>query len=1564
MRKKMLFLVALFTSFAMTSYAQDCTDITLTVGGGSYDSEISWSLGETNGLAGSYDVCLEDGLYSFDMVDSYGDGWNGATFTMTDADGNIIASGGLESGAAGSVSFTVGEVAIAGCTDAIYLEYDAMANEDDGSCATMVVEGCLDANADNYDETANFSGACEYSCPLVADGTNYLDGTCYLYVWSYAYSIEEVESFGYDCSCVEAPIYGCMDETADNYDETATSPSACEYTVVCTDDETEVSVMMMDSWGDGWDNGTLVVGDNTLSLPGGSEASATLCLADGVYAVTAGGSSYASEVSWTLSIDTVEVMSGGGDFAGDLVIGEPAIAGCMDPLALNYSDIASEDDGSCVYCEGTTLEVTMSDSWGDGWNGNVLTIGSDTLTLDAGSAGSATLCLADGIYYVTCDGGLYQTEVSWSIGDVLSGGAPFSGSINIGNLPEPGCTDSTAFNFDPMAGVDDGSCEPVVLGCTDGSALNHVDTANTDDGSCEYVPGCTDNTAVNFDPAATEDDGSCFYTSCLGTSATVTVGGGAWDGEITIIITNADGQSPLSGGAGTYDVCLDADSVYTITMLDSYGDGWNGATFSITTCDGAFTAAEGGLLAGSEDSLSFSIQSCDSYAFGCMDSIASNYDEYANEDDGSCIYPGCTDAMYLEFDAMANEDDGSCVTMVMEGCMDALASNFDSLANVEDGSCILPIACDSGLTGMVIYMNDSYGDGWNGNEYSLVSASGEVVATGGLPSEGFTVTPEGTSGSDTLCVAPGCFAISVAGGSYVAETSWSISTEFNGEAIASGGGDNTASTVSLGTDDDCSSLLGCNDSYATNYNADAIANDGSCEYLNSANCEDAISMELNSSYNGNFGIQTWFSITLDEAMFISATAMPQAGFFYEGTVEVHTACDSTDELLSLGALDAGTYLISCDNSSIFANEDGYVLAISADPIVSGCTDPYADNYDETANIDDESCLYPCEGISGDLVITTGNIWAYEYYWELLDDAGMIMATGGADGSYDDASEYVIPLCMADGVSYTMNTYDTYGDGWGGTTSDGSYAFIAECDDFTYIAANNGGESPSDPASVSDGTYHLESSEVFTLVPCADVSAGCMDETAFNYDSLANVSSGDCVPFIYGCMDMEALNYDADANTDTPEDCVFGCNGEYVTVSVETGTWSTEVSWNLFTSLGDTLMSGGNGTYADATVYAEQVCLPLGGYVFQAIDAYGDGWNGGSFSVITSCDGLDIALVGALPTGVGADYIFDVVSCDDITPGCTDTNADNYDMDASNDDGSCVYPVPQLQYPADGTVIDLAAVDSINFAWDTLFPTIPSFYYIYFSTDADDPVGSAAIQAVVYDTEWTDFDGLYNLFIDNGYGAGDEFPLYWWITPTYYTYEGAFEAYNGSVNSLTLTISAVNGCMDESAMNYNDGATLDDGSCIFPCETGLTLSMNDSYGDGWNGNELLINGVSYSLPSEGFAVTPEGTSDVVCVDIDAASCINIEWVMGSYATETSWSLMNSALEVIAEGGAGSGIGAIGDCAYGCTDDSYAEYDANAEVDDGSCATLLCAGTVVSMDGRCLWRRLEWKYICYF
>ena len=78
-----------------------------------------------------------------------------------------------------------------------------------------------------------------------------------------------------------------------------------------------------------------------------------------------------------------------------------------------------------------------------------------------------------------------------------------------------GCTDPTAFNYDPNAVTDDGSC-CYISGCTDPSALNYSSNACFDDGSCTFpVYGCTDPNANNYDPLATNDDGTCCYGDLL-----------------------------------------------------------------------------------------------------------------------------------------------------------------------------------------------------------------------------------------------------------------------------------------------------------------------------------------------------------------------------------------------------------------------------------------------------------------------------------------------------------------------------------------------------------------------------------------------------------------------------------------------------------------------------------------------------------------------------------------------------------------------------------------------------------------------------------------------------------------------------------------------------------------------------------------------------------------------------------------------------------------------------------------------------------------------------------------
>ena len=151
--------------------------------------------------------------------------------------------------------------------------------------------------------------------------------------------------------------------------------------------------------------------------------------------------------------------------------------------------------------------------------------------------------------------------------------------------------------------------------------------------------------------------------------------------------------------------------------------------------------------------------------------------------------------------------------------------------------------------------------------------------------------------------------------------------------------------------------------------------------------------------------------------------------------------------------------------------------------------------------------------------------------------------------------------------------------------------------------------------------------------------GCTDENAFNYDTLANIDNGGCVPIILGCMESLAFNFDPLANT--PDTCVpliYGC--------IDPTMFNYCVTCN--TDDGD--------------------CVP---YVFGCTDSIMFNYNPLANSDNNSCvpyiyGCTDPSMLNYSPEANTEDF-----SCMPYVYGCMDSLALNFDSLANTDNGSCI-----------------------------------------------------------------------------------------------------------------------------------------------------------------------------------------------------------------------------------------------------------------------------------------------------
>ena len=183
--------------------------------------------------------------------------------------------------------------------------------------------------------------------------------------------------------------------------------------------------------------------------------------------------------------------------------------------------------------------------------------------------------------------------------------------------------------------------------------------------------------------------------------------------------------------------------------------------------------------------------------------------------------------------------------------------------------------------------------------------------------------------------------------------------------------------------------------------------------------------------------------------------------------------------------------------------------------------------------------------------------------------------------------------------------------------------------------------------------------------CIDAIYGCTDTTALNYNELANVDNGSCIPVIEGCMNPNAINFDPDANVDDLS-CIlpiYGCTDENalnydINANVDNGTCIEIVE-------GCTNPEALN--YNELANVDDFSCiLPIYGCTDSLAFNYNELANidnGTCIPIIEGC--TDPSAYNYDPEANTEDF-----SCEEFIYGCTDPQAANYDEEANTDNGTC------------------------------------------------------------------------------------------------------------------------------------------------------------------------------------------------------------------------------------------------------------------------------------------------------
>ena len=754
---------------------------------------------------------------------------------------------------------------------------------------------------------------------------------------------------------------------------------------------------------------------------------------------------------------------------------------------------------------------------------------------------------------------------------------------------------------------------------------------------------------------------SSFSLDSQGVDVVMTLTLDNYPGETTWELVNANGDvvwngGPYSGGGTVVETSCVGDGCYTLNVYDSFGDG-----MCCTYGTGGYEFSQGGvvLASGGEFASVESTEVCvGDIVLGCTDAGACNYNPDAVGDDGSCDFScfGCTNPAFCNYNPDATVDDGSCAEVDQcgvcagdgtscVGCTDSTACNYNPDATIDDASCtyappggICDCFTDLSITESLL--------GGEGGTPATFAGTGEVS---GIDITLDYTTANGSWPADMLVV------ITSPDGNCI---------EFGGFSTAiTAGCEDLGGYSSIWPEDWTVSVSGV---YTASVDLSAAGLTGSGDWT----------LQLVNAYSASGAVTYVADITVHDVCIggVVEGCTDPAFCNYDANATTDDGSCADFDLCGVCAGDNSTCggctdSTACNFDPAAVVDDGSCLQLDQcgicggdDSSCGGCTDPAACNYDADAILDDGSCL--TDGLDFVLTLNFDN-YPTETTWTLADSTGATIASGGPyEGAGTTATE---SFCAPDGC-YTLTVFDSFGDGMCCTYGPGSYTLTV--DGVTFAEGGEFGD-------VDETSF------------CVGEGFGCTDNTACNYDPTAETDNGACDFSCYGCTDPASCNYDADATID---DGSCTGPGEAITVSVTADTFPSEISWTLTDDSGTSIASG--GPYSAAGETDEQtVCVAEGCYTFTIADSFGDGiYAPGGYTL--SVNDTIVASGGDYGDGETVEFC-----TDNLSFGCTDPTACNYDPDAGIDNGTCDFSCSGCTLPTACNYDPEATVDDGSCLFD-------------------------------------------------------------------------------------------------------------------------------------------------------------------------------------------------------------------------------------------------------------------------